>query len=138
VPEPLEYSAALIVLSSRFVANQTVVASPAAAAETIIASITVPDGPLVVSGILVVCQAAYTVGTNGVSVRFRIRQTSVAGAVVGDTGAITETAANLDSTTVVGFDTAPPAGRIYKVTMIVASGSAASTVSALTIAAVAI
>jgi hypothetical protein len=138
VPEPLEYSAALIDLSSRFVANQTVVASPAAAAETIIASITVPDGPLVVSGILVVCQAAFTVGTAGVSARFRIRQTSVAGAVVGDTGAITETAADLDSTTVVGFDTAPAAGRIYKVTMIVASGSAASTVSALTIAAVAI
>jgi hypothetical protein len=138
VPDPIEFAASVIDLSSRFVANQTVVASPAAAAETIIASITVPDGPLVVSGILVVCQAAFTVGTAGVSARFRIRQTNVTGTVVGDTGAITETAANLDSATVAGFDTAPPAGRIYKVTMIVASGSAASTVSALTIAAVAI
>lgn len=138
MPDPIEYSASLIDFTSRFAANQVVVASPAAAAETIIASVTVPDTAAVLAGVLIVCEAAYTVGTNGVSVRFRVRQTSVAGTVVGDTGAITETAANLDSTTVVGFDTAPPAVRTYKVTMIVASGSAASTVSALTIAALAL
>lgn len=138
MPDPIEYSASLIDFTSRFAANRTVVASPTAAAETIIGSVTVPDVAAVLSGVLVICEAAYTVGTAGVSVRFRVRQTNVAGTVVGDTGAITETAANLGSHTVVGFDTAPPAVRTYVVTLTVASANAGSTVSALTIAALAV
>ncbi len=138
MPEPLELSALGIDLSPRVVVSTTVVASPAAAAETIIASLTVPDAPTLVAGILLVCQAAFTVGTTGVSARLRVRQTDVAGAVKADSGAVTEVAANLDELTVVGFDAAPAAGRIYKGTLTVASGTAPSTVSVVTLLAIAV
>lgn len=126
--------------SPRFAVSTTVVASPAAAAETIIASVTIAnmnDLP-VASGVLVFGWAAFTVGTSGVSVQLRLRQTSVAGTLVGDSGAVTAAATNLREQSVFAFDTAPPAGGIYKMTMQVASGAAASTVSAVNLAVIVI
>jgi|ERR1051326_692943 hypothetical protein len=128
--------------SPRFVASATVVASPAAAAETIIGSVAIPsllDLPIA-SGVLIFGWAAYTVGTSGTTVQFRIRQTSVGGTLVtgADSGAVTASAGNLREQSCVGYDLAPVAGGIYKLTMQVANGAAASTVSAMTLIAIAV
>jgi len=131
--QPINESGAGVDLSPRLAQNTTVVASPAAGAETIVGSITVPSGITLGFGALVICTFGVTIGTNGVSYRARVRNTNVSGTVVGDTGVVTASAASLYTITVVGIDTAAVAGTLEKVTLIVASGSATSTVTPLTI-----
>src|SRR5437763_1493235 len=109
MPAPIDYSSALVDLSARFQGTSTVVASPAAAAETIIASLTLADfGNLtVISGIRLHGFAAFTVGTNGVSANLRIRETDASGAVVKATGAVIAVATNLLAMNVIGLDATP-------------------------------
>lgn len=141
-PEPIHVSGKTVDLSSRMLATTTVVASPAGAAETIIAQLPALSGDLVLAaGVLLNGWAAYTVGTSGTAVRFRLRQTNVAGTVVGDSGALTGSqhgAGILSADDVNGFDTAPPASGVYVLTMTVTAGAAASTVSATLLSAIAI
>jgi hypothetical protein len=134
--EPITRNSLGLDLSSRFVASTAVVASPAAAAETIIASVTIPANIAAVAGVWLQGWAAYTVGTNGTAVTFRLRQTNVAGTLVVSSGALTGSqhgAAILSADDVNGYDIAPPAfpGAIYVLTMQVTAGSASSTVSAV-------
>ena len=140
MPQPIKYRSDFFDLSQRLQATTTVVASPAAAAETIIASLTIADDLIIVKGILLSGWAAYTVGTSGTAVQLRIRQTNVSGTVVGNTGALTGSqhgAAILSADDVNGFDTTPVTlpGGIYVLTMQVTAGAAASTVSAVWLAA---
>lgn len=139
-PQPFQQSAALVDLSSRIVASTAVVGSPAAAVETIIGSVTVPGGLTYAAGVWVSGWAAFTVGTSGTAVTFRLRQTSVAGTVVATSGALTGgvAAAGLLAQDVAGFDAAPGDGQIYKMTLQVTAGSAVSTVSAVAVLALAI
>ena len=130
--------ARFIDLSARFVQSTTVVASPSAAVETIIGSVTLPSGLSINSGVLLFGWAAFTVGTAGVSSNLKIRQTSVSGTTLAASGAATETAANLDERNVQGFDASPADAQIYKLTLTVGSANAASTVSAVSIVAIAI
>lgn len=129
--EPIYRNAMGIDLSSRVISSVTVAASPSAATETTIATLTIPSSVAVVSTVLLMGWAAFTVGTNGVSARLRMRQTNTSGSVVGDTGATTGgiTATNLVILDVGGADTAPPAAGVYVLTLTIGSGSAASTVS---------
>jgi hypothetical protein len=131
-PEPIRLNAAGVDLSPRFVKSTTVVASPAAAAQTTIATLTIPSSLVQVAGVELVAWAALTVGTNGVSVDLKIRQTDTSGTTIADSGAVTATAANLITVSAHGFDTAGVLpGQVYVATLTVASGSAASTVSAV-------
>ena len=128
---PIQFSAAGLDLSPRFFRTDTVAASPSAATETTIATLTIGSQLAVVSGILLFGYAAYTVGTAGVSVNLKIRQTDTSGTTIKATGATTATAANLGSMDLQGFDTAATLpGQVYVLTMTVASANAASTVSA--------
>ena len=133
MPEPILRNALGLDLSKRFVTSNTVVASPALAAETIICQTAALDGSLSFAvGCIVQGWAAYTVGTSGTTVRFRIRQTNVSGTVVADTGAMSGSqhgAGILSADDVNGLDAAPAAGQVYVLTMQVANGAAASTVS---------
>lgn len=135
--EPIRQSIIDHDLSSRFAGTSVVVASPQLAAETIIGSLTIASfGDVqVIGGIRLSGWAAYTVGTSGVSVQLRIRQTNVSGAIVADTGATTATATNLGSLSILGADAAPGV-KTYVLTMQVASGAAVSTVSALHLSAI--
>ena len=128
--------ARFIDLSARFISSTTVVASPAAGTETVIGSVTLPSGLSVNSGVLLFGWAAFTVGTSGVSSNLKIRQTSVSGTTIAASGAATETAANLDERNVQGFDASPADAQIYKLTLLIGSGAAASTVSALSLVAI--
>ena len=134
MPVPITENAASLDLSQRVVASTTVVASPAAAAETIIAQITVNTDEAIVSGILLRGFAAFTVGTSGTAVTLRLRRTNVAGTVVATTGALTGgiAAANLVAEMILGFDTGMAlTGQVYCLTLQVTAGAAASTVSAV-------
>src|SRR5690349_21733938 len=120
--EPIRASVRGIDLSGRIAHTETVVASPSAAAETIIAQLTIPLDVQVTLGVFLAGWAAYTVGTNGTSVGFRIRQTNVSGSTIANSGLLTKTAASLYADDVNGFDASPPAAGVYCLTMIVTSG----------------
>lgn len=113
-------------------------ASPAAAAETVIATLAGINTIDASSLVQLFAQANFTVGTTGTAVRLRLRQTSVTGTVVGDTGAVTGgvAAANLLSMTVLGSDNpGVVAGFTYVMTLQVTAATAVSTVSAVQLSA---
>ena len=131
--EPITRNVLGLDLSGRFFFTTTVVASPAASAETIIASLTIPANIAAVTGVDLTGWAAYTVGTSGSAVRFRIRQTDASGALTGSQHG----AAILSADDIEGFDTAPVLpGQVYVLTMQVTAGAAASTVSAVKLRAI--
>lgn len=134
MPLPIQQSAAALDLSPRVQTTKTVVGSPAANAETIIASLTLAGDLAVVSGIEVLGWAAYTVGTSGTATTLRLRQTNASGTVVATTGALTGgiAAAALVAQDIDGFDAAPTMpGQVYVMTLQVTAGAAISTVSAV-------
>jgi hypothetical protein len=134
MPRPINEAADAIDLSPRFVRSAVVVASPALAAETIIAQTPAIGDVAVVQGVRLSGWAAFTVGTTGTAARLRLRQTNVAGTVIADTGALTAgiAAAALVSQDVEGFDAAAVApAQVYVLTLQVTGGSAVSTVSAV-------
>lgn len=138
MPVPARLLGDAVDLSPRVKRSATVTGSPAAAAETIVA--TSPGiGDLQLGlGVLVIAYAAVTVGTSGTAVTWRLRQTDGSGTVVKSSGAKTATAASLIDELIVGVDTSPGANQVYVLTLQVTAGSAASTVSAVEIVAVAI
>jgi hypothetical protein len=127
-------------LSGRFAHSETVVGSPAAAAETIIGSVPIPSGLTITNGVLLTGWAAFTVGTSGTACTLRLRQTNVAGTVKATSGALTGgvAAANLVSFDIQGFDASPADSQIYVLTLTVTGGAATSTVSAVQITATAV
>lgn len=114
------------------VLSKVVVASPALALETIIAQLVVgavadPSAFVDLSG-----WAAFTVGTAGTATRMRIRQGSLTGTVVADTGALTGgiAAAALVAQDVEGVDQpGEVASLVYVMTLQVTAATAASAVS---------
>ena len=140
--DPIRITSSGVDLSDRFAASTTVVASPAAAAETIIASLTLGANLSTKLGVLLTGWAAYTVGTSGSAVTLKVRQTSVSGTTIVSSGALTGSqhgAGILSADDVQGLDTAPVfPGQVYVLTMQVTAGAAASTVSAVFLAAFAI
>jgi hypothetical protein len=139
MPQPITSNVVHEDLTGRFPSTTTVVASPAGAAETIIASLAIPafGDTSILSTVQLTGWAAYTVGTSGTAVQFRIRQTNVAGTVVVASGALNKTATNLYVDDIAGNDAAPGVAT-YVLTMIVTAGAAASTVSAVSLSAIVI
>lgn len=136
-PKNIQIASQAVDLTDRVASSTTVVASPAAAAETIIAQVTAPADLRADAVVLLFGFAAFTVGTNGVSVNLKLRQTNASGTTKAATGAVTAVAANLGALSVMGVDAAPSAtGQVYVLTMTVASGSAASTVSGVELLAI--
>jgi hypothetical protein len=137
--QPIRQTIVSTDISERFPSTKVVAASPALAAETVIATLTLPGfgDTAVVSGIQFDGWAAFTVGTSGVSATMRVRQTNVSGSVVATTGALTVAAANLVQISVQGFDASPGVG-VYVLTLQIGSGAAVSTVSSLSLQAVVI
>lgn len=117
-------------LSTRHKITTTVAASPSAATETTIATLTISNNVVIADGIRLRGWAAFTIGTNGVSWNLKIRQTNTSGATIAASGVIALAAASLASATIIGNDTAAVIpGQVYVLTLTIASGSATSTVS---------
>ena len=135
-PDPIRTNGGSVDLSTRFVRTGTVSASPSAATITQIGSVSITSNVVIASGVQLWGWAAFTAGTNGVSAKLDIRQTSTTGSVIATTGLVTVTAASLYALTVEGFDTAATLpNQTYALCLTVTSGSAASTVSSLSLAA---
>lgn len=132
MPQPITRNIVNDDLTGRFGGSSTVQGSPiAAAAETIIATVNLPnfgDTPIV-NGVRLHGWAAFTVGTNGTAATLRIRQTNASGSVVVSSGALTVTAANLVAFDVLGADASPGVGT-YVLTLQITNGSANTTISA--------
>ena len=132
--QPLESSALTADWSPRVVDTTTVAASPALAAETIIATLVIPNfgGIAITQKVYLNGWAAFTVGTSGTAIQLKIRQTNVSGTTVAATGALTGgiAAGNLVAQDVQGSDATPGVGT-YVLTLQVTAGAAASTVSAV-------
>lgn len=139
MPQPIRYDSIGFDLTKRIQVYNTVDASPATNAETIIATLnlTAFSDISVVSGIRLSGWAAFTVGTSGTAIQMRIRQTNVSGTVKANTGALTGgiAAGNLLAQDVEGFDSGAGVGT-YVLTLQVTGGAAASTVSALVLQAI--
>jgi hypothetical protein len=134
MPDRILVSGAVVDLSRRFRSTSTVGASPAAAAETVIGTLTIADDLVIASGIEVEAWAAWTVGGSGTNTNLRIRQTNLAGTIIAATGGLTTAAAALFAATVQGLDAAPVLPNpVYVLTMQVTAAVATSTVSALQI-----
>jgi hypothetical protein len=132
VPQPLQYDSAHLDLSGRFFQSSTVAGSPALAAETTVASVTISGDVAITKAAYVLTWLAFTVGTSGTSFRLRIRRDTIAGTTIADSGLVTATAATLVAPTIFGFDTtATGVAQVYVTTLTVTAGSAASTVSAV-------
>lgn len=129
---PLVLSAAGVDLSPRVQRTATVVASPAAATETIIASLTISGNLATGLGVVLFGWCAFTAGTNAVGGQVKLRKTDASGSTLVDSGAVTVVATKLYAPSVVAVDTSPSLpGQVYVMTLTMASGSAESTVSAV-------
>lgn len=138
---PITTSAERIDLTQRVAVSTTVAASPSAAAETVIAQLTLTGDVAILRSVILRGWAAFTVGTSGTAVRLRIRKTNVSGTVVGDSGALTGgvAAAGLLVESVAGADASPAnTGQVYVLTLQVTGAAAASTVSSVEFDAIAV
>lgn len=122
--------------TDRLFTDLTVDASPAAAAETIIATVTVSSVPRAEMGVLLFASAAWTVGANGTGSTLKIRRTDASGSTRYSTGILPTAAAVLVNQTAVVFDAIGQVqNQVYVVTLTVTAATATSTVSAVTLAA---
>lgn len=139
VPVPTRLAGSAVDLADRISRSATVAASPALAAETTVCTVTVAGYPPTGLGVILFGFAAFTVGASGVSVNAKLRKTDTSGTTLKATGAVTFTAGNLGSLSILGVDTSPSLpGQVYVLTLTVASGAAESTVSAVELIALAI
>lgn len=138
-PDPIKLDAAVVSLGSRFFQTATVAASPAAGTITVVASLTINENLVVSEGVMLWAYGAFTVGTDGVSALWQIRKTDATGSIIKASGAKTVVAAQLHDEALSGFDSSPSLpGQVYALCLTVGSGSAPSTVSAVTLAALVI
>lgn len=142
-PESFAIGGLRVDLSSRVRQTTAVIASPAGAAETVIATTPAFDGAIPFAlGVFLTAEVAYTTGATATAVTVRIRQgTGVAGTTVYSTGAMTgghNAGALLVSDSAQGFDTAPAAGQQYSLTLLVTGATGASAVSAVSLVAIAV
>lgn len=128
--------------SSRIGNSSAIVASPALAAETVICQVTGLDLTVPIAlGVIAFGWVAFTVGTSGTAYTLRVRTgvTAGAGTVIQTSGAVTRgiSAGVLCDEDIQGVDTTIVAGAAdsssYCLTLQVANGAAASTVSAVSL-----
>jgi len=138
MPHPINLSAAGVDLSARFFNSTAIAASPSGTAETTVCTLTVTGDIAAVAGVYLFGTVAFTVAGSGTAATVKLRQTGTSGTTIYSTGALTtDTAALLVSHAVSGFDASPVLpGQVYVMTVTVASGSGASTVSAVNLIAV--
>lgn len=138
MPNPVRLTSDEVDFSQRFQTTAAITGSPAAAAETIVATLNLNTDLAITTGVQLWGYAAYTVGATGTAIRLRIRRTNVSGTVVADSGAVTGgvAAAALRGDDIQAFDTgAVSPAQTYVLTLQVTGGSGASTVSATQLAA---
>lgn len=140
MPAPIQTGGAGVDLSPRLFFTNTVAASPAAAAETTIATLTISEDIAVQKGIVLVGFGATTQGASGTGVTLRIRRTDTSGTVIKSTGIIPLAAGVLGHFNVSGTDGTLPitVGQVYVLTALHTAAAATSTYSAVSLVAIAV
>lgn len=139
MPPPFQYSAAAIDLSPRIFKSTTVAASPAAAVETVVCTLTINEDIAIAEGVFLSAFVAFTQGTNGTGATIKIRRTDTSGTVLASTGILPFAAGVLGAASPVGFDAAAPVpGQVYVVTALMTAATAPSTFSACVLVALAV
>lgn len=139
MPAPIHDTAAGMDLSPRVFATATFIGSPANPTEAVVARVTVSGDVALVVGVVLLAFLSIRVGTAGTSVRMRLRQTGLGGAVVADTGAIPETAGTIVTRLALGLDQAAVMpGQVYALTSQTADAVATSTVQEVALVALAV
>ena len=136
-PPPIQRDASSLDLSSRFFKSTAVAASPAAATETVICTLTMSEDLAVMEGAMLWGWCAFLVGASGTDATVKLRRTDTSGTTIASTGIINApAAADLLTYAICGFDTGPTLpGQVYVMTLTVPNAAAASTVSGATLAA---
>jgi hypothetical protein len=135
--QPISVNGAGVDMSARMGGNSTVVASPATNAATAVGTIpAIQSAVVAATGIFIMAQVAYTVGTSGTAATYKIRQGTTAGSgtTLFNSGAITSgiSAGNLVVENIWGLDTSPTLpGQAYQLELTITGGAATSTVSAI-------
>lgn len=137
MPIPIRMSAEGIDLGARFFYTEAVTGSPATNAEVVVATLNITPDLSFSKGVFLQAWASLTVGTDGTAITTRLRRDSLTGTIIKASGATNATAAQLVDRLIEGVDEAPTfPNEVYVLTMEVTAGSAASTVSAVTLSAV--
>lgn len=127
--------------SARVQQTTTVITSPTANAETVIATTAAFDGTLPIAiGCLIIAEIAYTTGPSATACTVKLRRgTTTSGTQVYSSGAQTgghNSAGLLVADSAGTFDTAPGSAAAYSITLTVTGGAATSTVSAVSLTAI--
>ena len=132
---PIRYGGDVIDLSKRFAFSTTVAASPTGSTETTIASLSIPSGVEITTGVALEAWYALTYGTSAATITTKIKRGSTQ---LVTSGAVTAgvAAAALDERNIAYVDTAATDGATYNLTLTIGSAAAGSTVSAVYFAAV--
>jgi hypothetical protein len=137
MPEPIRFNGAQVDLGPRLFFTNTVANSPALAAETIIATLTITADVALQKGIVLIGFGTFTQGTDGTTVVMRIRRTDASGTIVKATGAMPFATTVLGNINISGVDTGiTPLNQVYVLTATHANASAASTYTAATLTAI--
>lgn len=135
-PQPIQQNAASLDLSTRFVQSKTVSTSPTGATIAAIASITVPQNLVIAAGAQLWAWFAVALDGDGSALTIELRKTNAAGAVVATSGAFDVVGGASAIYSINGFDTTPSTpGQVYALCVTVQDASGASTVSAVSLAA---
>jgi len=138
-PLATRINGASVDLSPRVIRSATVAGSPAAAAETVICTITLPSVVVINYGVILIGTAAWTAGTDGTTFNLKLRQTDTSGTTLIASGLEDLAATKLASRTLTAVDLSPSQpGQVYVMTLTTTLGSATSTVSAASLTAIVI
>ena len=140
MPLPIQTGGAGVDLSPRLFTTNTVAASPSAAAETIIATLTITEDLAITKAVLLTGFGATTQGASGTGYTLRIRRTDTSGTVIKSTGIIPLAAGVLGAMSISGTDTSLPitVGQVYVLTALHTAAAATSTYSAVNLTAIAV
>lgn len=140
MPLPIQVGGAGVDLSPRLFSTNTVAASPSAAAETVIATLTINEDIAVLEGVVLMGFGATTQGASGTGVTMKLRRTDTSGTTIKSTGIIPLAAGVLGTFSICGTDTTLPitVGQVYVLTALHTAAAAASTYSAVSLIAIAV
>lgn len=130
-------SALGIDLGPKVFRSTSVAASPAAATETVVCTVTATGISASSAGVIVMGSGAFTMGTDGTGYTLKLRQTGTSGTTLISTGIIDLAATKLGTGSLVGFDAAPSTpSQVYVLTATITLGSAPSTFSGASLVAI--
>lgn len=140
MPAPIQTGGAGVDLSPRLFFTNTVAASPSAAAETVVATLTITEDIAVQKGVVLVGFGATTQGGSGTGVTLKLRRTDTSGTTIKSTGIIPLAAGVLGTFSISGTDATLPiqVGQVYVLTALHTAAAATSTYSAVSLIAIAV